>query len=103
MLKIAICDDNKEELEYASEMLQEILEHSGTDYNLQVFGSAKEMLEKVKQTDVAILDISMEELNGIDLGRALKIRYPEVKLIYITSYEKYCMQAINEAHAFSFM
>ena len=61
------------------------------------------MLEKVNKLDIAMLDISMKEMNGIDLGRELKIRFPEVSVIYMTNYEQYCMQAINEVHAFSFL
>lgn len=103
MFYIAVCDDDKADLNYAIETVQEILKYNEIDYNLQFFDSAREMLEKVKRIDIAILDISMEELNGIDLGRSLKIRYPEVKLIYTTSFEGYYMQAINDAHAFSFL
>lgn len=103
MLEIAICDDDKADLNYAIEIVQEIFEHNEIEYNLQAFDSANAMLRKVKRIDIAILDISMEELNGIELGRVLKIRYPEAKLIYTTSYEEYYMQAINDAHAFSFL
>ena len=103
MLEIAICDDDKADLNYAIEIVREIFKHNEIGYNLQVFDSAKAMLKKVKRIDIAILDISMEEWNGIELGRALKIRYPEVKLVYTTSFEEYYMQAINDAHAFSFL
>lgn len=103
MLEIAICDDDKADLNYAIEVVREIFKHNEIGYNLQTFDAAKEMLEKVKRIDIAILDISMEEFNGIELGRALKTRYPGVKLIFITSFEEYYMQAINDAHAFSFL
>jgi DNA-binding LytR/AlgR family response regulator len=103
MLEIAICDDDKADLNFVIEIVQEIFKHNEIEYNLQAFDSAKEMLGKVKRIDIAILDISMEELNGIELGRVLKTHYPEVKLIYTTSFEEYYMQAINDAHAFSFL
>lgn len=103
MLEIAICDDDKADLDCAVEMVREILKYNEIGYNLQFSVSAEEMLRKAKRIDIAILDISMKELNGIELGRALKIRFPEVKLVYITSYEEYYVQAINDAHAFSFL
>ncbi len=60
--------------------------------------------ENISSIDIGILDISMEELNGIKLGRkSERKKFPNVKLVYITSYEEYCMQAINEVHAFSFL
>jgi DNA-binding LytR/AlgR family response regulator len=103
MLEIAICDDNKDDLIYAGNLLREILPIDGKNFNLQLFSSATKMLCEIKQVDIAILDIAMEEMNGIDLGEKLKRRFPALKLIYMTSYEQYCMQAINVVHAFSFL
>lgn len=103
MLEIAICDDDEADLNHAIEMVREIMEHNEISYHLQVFDSAKEMVGKAKRIDIAILDISMKDLNGIELGRALKIRFSEVKLVYTTSFEEYYIQAINDAHAFSFL
>lgn len=103
MLEIAICDDDLNDLTYAMVLIQEVFEHNKISYNLQLFNSGSEMLLKVKQLNIALLDISMKELNGVDLGRALKIRFPELKLIYVTSFEQYCIQAVNCAHAFSYL
>ncbi len=102
-MEIVICDDDNTDLKIMEELFHEIFVCYEIDYNLRLFTSAAEMLKKVKQIDIAILDIAMEELNGIDLGRKLKIRFPEICVIYTTSYEQYCMQAINEVHAFSFL
>ena len=102
-MRIVICDDDNSDLKIMEKLFHEIFVYYEIDYNLQLFTSAVEMLKKVEQIDIAILDIAMEELNGIDLGRKLKIRFPEVRVIYTTSYEQYCIQAINEVHAFSFL
>ena len=46
----------------------------------------KALLEAVEahRPDIVILDISMPVMNGIDAGRALSARYPDLKLIYVT-------------------
>lgn len=103
MINIAICDDDVKDLNSVSNIIREICNEESICYKLQVFSSAMDMLEKIKNIDIGILDICMEKLNGIDLGRKLKQRFPDVKLIYTTSYEDYCMQAINDVHAFSFL
>lgn len=100
---IAICDDDSKDLKSIIDILKDIFAECNDKCSLQSFHSATDMLEKVNKIDIAILDISMEEMNGIDLGRELKKRFPEVRVIYTTSYEQYCMQAVNEVHAFSFL
>ena len=103
MLEIAVCDDDIADLECAVNMLHKIFTSQKIAYHIEQFMSANQMLENISRIDIGILDISMEELNGIKLGRKLKEKFPDVKLVYITSYEEYCMQVINEVHAFSFL
>ncbi len=103
MLEIAVCDDDIADLECAVNMLHKIFTSQKIAYHIEKFMSANQMLENISRIDIGILDISMEELNGIKLGRKFKEKFPDVKLVYITSYEEYCMQVINEVHAFSFL
>ena len=103
MLEIVVCDDDIADLERAVNMLHKIFTSQKIAYHIEKFMSANQMLENISNIDIGILDISMEELNGIKLGRKLKEKFPDVKLVYITSYEEYCMQVINEVHAFSFL
>lgn len=103
MIEVAVCDDDVKDLDYAVKLLHGIFANMNIEYSIQPFLSANEMLSGIKKIDIGILDIAMKGLNGIELGRRLKIKFPNVKLIYITGYEEYCMQAINDAHAFSFL
>ena len=89
MLEIVVCDDDMADLECAVTMLHKIFTSQQIAYHIEQFKSANQMLENISRIDIGILDISMEELNGIK--------------VYITSYEEYCMQVINEVHAFSFL
>ena len=103
MLEIAVCDDDIADLECAVNMLHKIFTSQKIAYHIEKFMSVNQMLENISRIYIGILDISIEELNGIKLGRKLKEKFPDVKLVYITSYEEYCMQVINEVHAFSFL
>lgn len=89
MLEIAVCDDDIADLECAVNMLHKIFTSQKIAYHIEKFMSANQMLENISRIDIGILDISMEELNGIKLGRKLKEKFPDVKLVYITSYEEY--------------
>ena len=103
MIEIVVCDDNIEDLNHATDLLNNIFENKSILFNIRVYLSAGEMLDAVQKIDIGILDIAMKEYNGIEVGRKIREKFPNVKLIYITSFEEYCMRAINEAHAFSFL
>lgn len=103
LLYVVICDDDINDLNRVIEILSDIFVQNEIDYDLKTFQSPLDLLKKMNQADIAILDISMGCMNGIDLGKKLKTEFPEVKIIYTTSYEEYCLQVINEIHAFSFL
>lgn len=103
MLEIAVCDDDGKDLNAITEILHEICAEIKQEYHVSAFQSANDLLDGQIKIDIGILDIVMPECNGIDLGKKLKEKFGEIALIYITSYEEYCRQAINKVHAFSFL
>ena len=58
-------------------------------------------LEKNK-IDVVFLDINMPDMNGINLGKIISKIYPEVKIIFITAYKDYAVDAF-EVKAFDYL
>lgn len=53
------------------------------------------------KVDFAVLDVAMPGMNGIDLGKKLKERHPDIVLAYVTGYEQYAMDAYKlEAAAY---
>ncbi len=103
MIKIAVCDHNKDELMAIYNLLLEFMDEQKIDYELTAFNSCEDLLDHTEKLDIAILDAVIGRQNGIDFGRNLKIKFPEVSLIYITCFEQYVMQAINHAHAYAFL
>ncbi len=45
----------------------------------------------------------MSGVDGIELGKSLDQINSNVKIIYITSFEEYCIDAVNHVHALSFV
>ena len=103
MIKIAVCDDDEKDLKNTSEIIEKIIAEYGDQCKIKMFLSANSLLKETDNIDIGVLDISMDELDGIELGRRLKVKFPEIKLIYTTSYRDFCVKAVNEAHAFSFL
>lgn len=62
-IDIAVCDDDSKDLENTTDMVRDILVEYNDMYSLQIFHSVADMLNKVNKVDIAILDISMEEMN----------------------------------------
>lgn len=85
MIKILICDDQ----DLVCEGLRAIL---GTDPELQVVGVANdgaealELLARLKP-DVALMDLKMPVMNGVQATRRIRQEYPEVRVLALTTYD----------------
>ena len=53
-------------------------------------------------TDVIFLDISMTDMNGISLGKIVTNMYPNMKIVFITAYKDYAVDAF-EIKAFDYL
>ena len=53
-------------------------------------------------TDVIFLDISMPDMNGISLGKIVTKMYPDTKIVFITAYKDYAVDAF-EIKAFDYL
>lgn len=65
--------------------------------SLETFGSSEEALAWVKENtvDVAFLDIEMPRMNGIELARRLKEVDENIRIIFVTAFEQYALQAFG--------
>lgn len=53
-------------------------------------GSGDELLEllKTQETDVILMDINMPGMNGIEATKAVKKKYPEIKILSFSQYDE---------------
>ena len=49
--------------------------------------------ENISITDIAFLDIGMPGINGIQLAKKMKSIKPEIKIIFVTAYDDYALEA----------
>lgn len=99
-MKIAICDDEKVFVKKISEYLSE-----QADCSVECFFSPLDLLEKYQageRYDVIFLDIVMESLDGISLGRQIRNVDHHAVLVYLTSYSEYAL-AGYEVRAFRYL
>ena len=88
----AICvDDEKLQMEYTVSMCREL---PGLD-DVQGFTRAKDALEWLEHNDadLALLDIDLPGMNGIDLAAEIKKKKPDTAVIFLTGFSQYAVDA----------
>ncbi len=100
-LNIAVCDDNREELENESELLESVLKEMGVEYEISIFNSPENLANSTEEYNLLILDIEMEKMNGIKIAEKARLKNKECLIFFVTNYENYIDEALNQ-HAFRF-
>ena len=82
MKKILIVDDDAELRANLSEILR------GAGYYTDEAASGKEAIEKItsKDFDIALLDLMMPKMSGIDVLKEIKKIKPKIRVIMITAF-----------------
>ncbi len=92
MINIAICDDDNFYLEQLANMLQKASEELNVKFNIKQFNSGAEFesnVEKDLMYDLIFMDIELNEYNGVDIIRKLKVKNSYAIVIFVTNYDCY--------------
>jgi DNA-binding LytR/AlgR family response regulator len=97
MLKIAICDDDVQELSGISGLLRQYRTEKNTIIKCDAFSAAFEMLESMKRQDydIVILDVMMPGLSGLDAAHEIRSFDPSVKIIFLTSSPEFAVESYS--------
>lgn len=102
MSKFLLYDDNAE----AVKELEELLEAALGNTEHKIFTASRmEIAEKILETekiDVAILDIVLENGNGINYAVDLQSRFPKLQVVFVTGYVMYS-ESIFDAQPSGFL
>lgn len=104
MIKIVLCEDQIQHQKTIKKFLKEILEENNVDYDLKVYVSGEELLDNYPQdTDIFILDIQMEKINGMDVARNIReIDQSKPEIIFTTSLIEYIQEGY-EVRAYRYL
>lgn len=95
MIKVLITDDQY----ILAEGIKTVLESSPEITVTGIAGNGEECLKAIEaeKPDVVLLDIRMPVMNGVIATREIKNRYPEIKVIILTTFDDsdYILDAIN--------
>ena len=97
MLKIAICDDRKEDRDRMNQYVQQFCQERMREAEIKVFAHPDDLIltcEKLRP-HIYILDIVMPMVNGIQAARELRWNQPDAQIIFATSEESFALESFD--------
>ena len=102
-MRVAFCDDEHRIGELLENYLREWFRLKGLEQpEYRYYASGQELLNDTDQTDILFLDVEMPGISGIDVGKQLKERNPDIIIFMETSYLEYLDDAMR-FHVFRYL
>ncbi|SHH72875.1 LytR/AlgR family response regulator transcription factor [Clostridium grantii] len=99
MLNIAICDDEKKELEIIYSLVSKNLTDIDQQFKINYFDEGEDLIEHMDSFkelyDIIFLDIYMKFSNGIDIAKRIREFDKECKIIFITSSKEHAIDSYD--------
>lgn len=95
MLRIAVCDDEAYFRNREKKLIEQYMEKRGYDCHIALYASGKELLERADRGflyDILFLDISMEELDGLQTAEKIRRLSETVYIVFVTAYITYALE-----------
>lgn len=100
MLRIGICDDEEVICDYIEFLIKEYAEKNDLRILVKKFCSGTEFLDVNEYFDIVFMDVVMPEINGIEVGKVLRDKNQKVKIVYISGYKEYAVDAFEVQASF---
>lgn len=97
MMRVAICDDIREQCDEIKTIWEQSVDCNFA-YELQIFLSAEDLLQSYAQGmryDLLVLDIKMNDINGMEAAKQIRQMDCDVKIIFLTAYDQYMRDAFD--------
>lgn len=93
MINIAICEDNKIDRQLLNGIVNSLVSERGMEYEIHLFGNGEALLEQMKDRkyQLIFLDILMEEMDGIEIGKKIRESDLDTEIIYCTSSREFLL------------
>jgi len=101
MLEVFVCDDDINITEFLKFF---IMKHFGDDYRVVAMNCCRELIGMVELNgrvpDILIMDINLQDGNGIETVRHLQNLHPKLKVIYLTGIIQYATEIFETNPAY---
>lgn len=103
LVNIVICENDKNDQEFVGLKVVDILDDLNIEYEIKVYNSGDDLLEGYdKYTDIILLDIQMDGLDGMETARKIREFDDNVEIIFITSFVEYALEGY-EVNAYRYL
>ncbi len=99
-MKIAICDDSPCDAEKILAAAEEFGREHDIHFDIVSFSSSRELLEDAENNgnfDIALLDICMPDISGIEAARRLRSLNKSISIVFLTTSRDYAIEAFSLA------
>ena len=97
MIKIAICDDDAEELKEIVSFVSKYVKELDLPFKISTFSEGQDLIENIKSYkenfDIVFLDVYMKFSNGLDIAKKIREFDKECKIIFITSSKEHAVDS----------
>ena len=95
MIKIAVIDDEEQMRKLILQNIKKTVQDQ-KDIEIKTYASGESFWKAVQNgavSDILFTDIQMQTLNGVELGKRIRKRCPDMYIVFITSYEEYAAES----------
>jgi len=87
---LTICEDEQ----MIAQKLEKLIRQAFPFLHIQCLSSGEELL-KAREAQIYLLDICLQDTNGLDLAKHIRAKQPFAKIIFLTAYEQYVFDAFD--------
>ena len=99
VIKIAICDDEEKAVALHERIVKVCLQSQGIGYEITTYTQSRNLLCDITDDgffyDLILLDIEMPGISGMEIPQQIKNFLPNVRIIFVTSYTEYAIDAFE--------
>lgn len=95
MFRIAICDDEKQFINYLKELISDYMTQNGYTCRFDTFGSGEEFVSQginILNYTIVFLDINMDRMNGVETAKKIREINKELFIVFVTAYVDYALE-----------
>ena len=94
-MKLAICDDDCQELQYISGLMDEYSSRGSAQEKIEFHMELMSYIERGIYFDIFLLDIIMPIINGIELATEIRKKNHVAKIIFLTSSPEFAVDSYS--------